>query len=103
MAALHSTPVTPLRGNRAGPALGPRLASSAPTVIALMLFGLPQAVFGQVQQAHTPLFAETTPLALTIEHVQGDPFAAGCRPVHGTVGSASPFIARPSEKFSLHR
>ncbi len=67
MAALHSTPVTPLRGCRTGPALGPRLASTAPAVIAFMLFGLPQAVFSQVQQAHTPLFAEATPLALTIE------------------------------------
>ena len=36
-------------------------------IIALPLLGLPQAVYGQTEPGPTPLFAEATPLALTIE------------------------------------
>ena len=67
MTALRTTPVTPVRGSKAGPLLGPRLATTALTLITLTLFGLPEAVYSQVQPGQTSLFSEATPLALTIE------------------------------------
>jgi hypothetical protein len=67
MAALRTTPVIPPRGSQASPVLGPRLTAAMLAVITLPLLGLPQAVYGQARPAHTPLFADATPLALTIE------------------------------------
>jgi len=67
MAALRITPVIPPRGSKAGPVLGPRLATAVLAIIALTLLGLSQAVYGQTEPGPTPLFAEATPLALTIE------------------------------------
>ena len=67
MVALRTTPVNTLKGSGSCPALGPRLATAVLAIIALPLLGLPQAVYGQTEPNPTPLFAEATPLALTIE------------------------------------
>ncbi len=67
MTALPTTPVTPVPGNRTGPTFGPRLAATVLAGVALPLLGLPEAVYGQTQPGQTPLFADSTPLALTIE------------------------------------
>ncbi|NNC66196.1 MAG: hypothetical protein HKN84_15540 [Gammaproteobacteria bacterium] len=67
MTALHPTPVTPLQGNSAGTVLGSSPAAAALAIIALPLLGFPQTVSSQTEPAHTPLFADETPLALTIE------------------------------------
>lgn len=67
MAALRTTPVNTLKGSGSCPALGPRLVTAMLAIIALPLLGLPQAVYGQTEPGPTPLFAEATPLALTIE------------------------------------
>lgn len=67
MAALRLTPVVAPNGSKASIVLGPRLASAALAVIAFPLLGIPQAVYSQEERGPTPLFAETTPLQLTIE------------------------------------
>ncbi len=67
MAALPTTPVTPAQGSRAGPVLGSRLATTVLAFIALPLLGTAPAVHSQTRPGHTPLFADATPLALTIE------------------------------------
>ncbi len=66
MAALHTTPVTPLQGNKAGPVPGPCLSTAVVVVTALGLFGLSPA-HAQSEPGLTPLFADSTPLSLTIE------------------------------------
>jgi len=67
MAALSTTPVIPLQGSKPGHRLGPRPIPAVLAVIAVLLLGVPPAAYSQTQPARTPLFADSTPLALTIE------------------------------------